>query len=42
VWLESQKTVKLREIPVEENMPLIYSELGVYSGEKMGTPCDDL
>lgn len=42
VWLEAKKTLKLREVPIAENMPLIYNELGVYSGEKMGTPCDDL
>jgi hypothetical protein len=42
VWLEQKKSLKLREVPIHENMPMIYNELGVYSGEKMGNPCDDL
>jgi hypothetical protein len=42
VWIEGKRTVTLRAVPVEENLPLIYNELGVYLGEKMGTPCDDL
>jgi len=28
-------------VPVEENLPLIYNELGVYTGARLGTPCDD-
>jgi hypothetical protein len=33
---------KLVLLPVEDNVVVIYSELGVYTGQKLGTPCDDL
>lgn len=42
VWIENGKSVVLRGVPVDENLQLIYNELGVYLGERMGTPCDDL
>jgi hypothetical protein len=42
VWLEGSRTVKLTPLAVEENHVLIYTELGVYAGEPLGTPCDDL
>jgi hypothetical protein len=42
VWIERGKATTLREVPVAENLPLIYNELGVYVGERLGTPCDDL
>jgi len=42
VWIEnSKKSLDLRQVPVEENLPLIYNELGVYEGIRLGTPCDD-
>lgn len=41
MWIESKKRVQLREVPVAENLPLIYNELGVYAGARLGTPCDD-
>lgn len=41
-WLQGGKTTKLTSVPVEDNAVMIYSELGVYSGERLGTPCDDL
>ena len=41
-WLEGGKSVKLTPLDVADNHVLIYSELGVYAGEKLGTPCDDL
>jgi hypothetical protein len=40
-WIEKSKKTELRSVPVEENMPLIYNELGVYTGARLGTPCDD-
>lgn len=41
-WIEnSKKKTELRAVPVEENLPLIYNELGVYTGARLGTPCDD-
>lgn len=42
VWIaRSKKQVELRSVPVAENLPLIYNELGVYTGARLGTPCDD-
>jgi hypothetical protein len=42
VWIENtKKRFELRAVPVEENLPLIYNELGVYEGVRLGTPCDD-
>jgi hypothetical protein len=41
-WIENnKKKLELRSVPVSENLPLIYNELGVYSGARLGTPCDD-
>ncbi len=41
-WIENNKKgIELRSVPVEENLPLIYNELGVYTGDRLGTPCDD-
>ena len=41
-WIEKNQQVELRPVPVDENLPLIYNELGVYTGARLGTPCDDL
>jgi hypothetical protein len=41
-WVQGKKVTKLTPIPVEDNYQVIYSDLGVYSGERLGTPCDDL
>jgi hypothetical protein len=42
MWIDAaKKTVELRGVPVSENLPLIYNELGVYTGARLGTPCDD-
>jgi hypothetical protein len=40
-WIEKQKKTELRTVPISENLPLIYNELGVYTGVRLGTPCDD-
>jgi hypothetical protein len=43
VWIEgAKKKVELRVVPITENLQMIYNELGVYSGARLGTPCDDL
>jgi hypothetical protein len=42
VWIAGAKKTQLRRVPVEDNLTMIYNELGVYLGQKMGTPCDDL
>jgi hypothetical protein len=41
-WVKGQKRIELLAVPVEENQNMIWTELGVYTGEKRGTPCDDL
>ncbi len=41
-WIEAGARRKLTLVPVEENIAMIYNELGVYAGEKLHTPCDDL
>lgn len=41
-WIESEKKRDLKLVPVTQNLPMIYGELGVYAGQRLGTPCDDL
>ncbi len=41
-WIVGKKKDELMFLPVEDNAQLIYGELGVYKGERLGTPCDDL
>jgi hypothetical protein len=42
LWAAHGKEQKLILLPLEDNVVMIYSELGVYTGERLGTPCDDL
>jgi hypothetical protein len=39
-WIQGKKVTKLTAIPVQDNFALIYNELGPYTGERLGTPCD--
>jgi hypothetical protein len=41
-WFQHDKPTKLTWVPIEDNHVLIYTDLGVYAGEPLGTPCDDL
>lgn len=43
-WIEGKKTVPLIEIDLDrfDTGRLIYMDLGPYSGQRLGTPCDDL
>ncbi|MCS6915905.1 MAG: hypothetical protein RMK29_03230 [Myxococcales bacterium] len=41
-WVANNKERPLRPVPVEENLPMIYNDLGVYLSERLGTPCDDM
>lgn len=41
-WIAGKARTKLLLVPVEDNGAMIYSELGVYTGQPLGTPCDDL
>jgi hypothetical protein len=42
LWVEAKSKTELSRLPVEDNVVMIYSELGVYAGQRLGTPCDDL
>jgi hypothetical protein len=39
-WVKGKARTALKLLPLEDNVRLIYSELGVYAGEPLGTPCD--
>jgi len=41
-WVKGRKSQPLINIPVNDNLRMIYNELGVYIGVRLGTPCDDL
>lgn len=41
-WVKNKKKMKLTIIPLDQNLPMIFNELGMYEGVKLGTPCDDL
>lgn len=40
-WIKSGKKAPLTRVPVEDNVKMIYGDLGVYPGS-LGTPCDDM
>jgi hypothetical protein len=42
VWAAGKAETPLVRLPLDENRVLIYTDLGVYAGERLGTPCDDL
>lgn len=42
VWVKGKVRAPLKLLPLDENVHLIYSDLGVYAGEPLGTPCDVL
>ena len=42
LWSQGKKQQKLVVLPVEDNAAMIYTDLGVYTGLPLGTPCDDL
>ena len=42
LWQAGAKKEKLVFLPLDANHVLIYTDLGVYSGLPLGTPCDDL
>ena len=39
-WVAGGKHTPLKWMPHDENVRFIYTELGVYAGEKLGTACD--
>ena len=40
-WIAGKNANKLKMVPVEANLQMIYNNLGVYTGMRLGTPCDD-
>lgn len=41
-WVSGDKKQRLTIVPIDKNQKLIYRDLGVYVGQRFGTPCDDL
>lgn len=41
-WVQGTRRTELLAVPIAENWNMIWNELGVYTGERRGTPCDDL
>jgi hypothetical protein len=42
LWAKGKQEQKLVQLPVADNRLLIYTDLGPYLGQRLGTPCDDL
>jgi hypothetical protein len=41
-WFKGRTRKALTKVPTDLNAQLIYRDLGVYDGQRLGTPCDDL
>jgi hypothetical protein len=41
-WIEGGHAQKLTTVDVIDNRRMVYAELGVYAGQRLGTPCDEL
>jgi hypothetical protein len=41
-WVQGKARTTLVPLPIEDNAALIYGDLGAYTGQRLGTPCDDL
>jgi hypothetical protein len=41
-WIAGKKETELVSLPIEDNRIMIYTDLGVYAGQRLGTPCDDM
>jgi hypothetical protein len=41
-WVKGKARTTLVPLPIEDNAQLIYTDLGAYTGQRLGTPCDDL
>ena len=40
-WIRRKRAKKRIWVPVSANLPLIYNQLGVYLGKRLGVPYDD-
>jgi hypothetical protein len=41
-WVSGKKKTPLISLPLDDNHILIFTDLGAYTGQRLGTPCDDL
>ncbi len=41
-WIQPRRRTPLRYLEPEDNLHLIYAELSVYAGQRLGSPCDDM
>jgi hypothetical protein len=41
-WIKGKQRTPLTSLPLGDNLRLIFVELGIYTGQPFGTPCDDL
>jgi hypothetical protein len=41
-WVSGKKETELVRVPVEDNLGVIWNDLGVYTSQRYGSPCDDL
>jgi hypothetical protein len=41
-WFSGKTETELIGLPLDDNRALIYTDLGVYAGQRLGTPCDDM
>ncbi|MCL2178471.1 MAG: hypothetical protein FWC28_06035 [Proteobacteria bacterium] len=41
-WVRGKKKQALINVPVEQNLPFVWNDLGMYANQKMDTPCDDI
>lgn len=43
-WVQGKKEIKLINVPLDDsnNVRMVYLDLGVFDGQPLGTPCDDL
>jgi hypothetical protein len=41
-WFQGKAETELINLPLDDNRVMIYTDLGVYAGQRLGTPCDDL
>ncbi len=39
-WIRKRRKQVLVNVPIQENLDLVYGPLGVYEGQPFGTPCD--
>ena len=41
-WIVGKQKMELIVVPIEDNHVMLYTDLGVYTGQRLGTPCDDM